>query len=212
MKILFDFQRSFSNSRVSVVMFSIRNWLRISSLREGGLISSPNISSIKFSFFFNISTLISSIFLISKYYVFCTLLPKDYHCLDSGKFREGNEGRRWPPPLPIDLNFQLFLPFDSRISGIIQRCITSPSLSKQWEERESAGGGGWRHNARHVLSMASSRPTTNGRQFFITYVKQPHLNGPSFIFGRVTHGLKSSSSWRRTHGATSCRDQAESSN
>ncbi|KAJ8627370.1 hypothetical protein MRB53_020677 [Persea americana] len=35
----------------------------------------------------------------------------------------------------------------------------------------------------------NSRPTTNGSLFFITYVKQPHLNGLSFIFGRVTHGF-----------------------
>lgn len=44
------------------------------------------------------------------------------------------------------------------------------------------------HNARGVLSMANSGPNTNGSQFFMTYGKQPHLNGLYTIFGRVIHG------------------------
>ena len=46
------------------------------------------------------------------------------------------------------------------------------------------------HNARGVLSMANSGPNTNGSQFFITYGKQPHLNGLYTIFGRVIHGFE----------------------
>ncbi|EOA36718.1 hypothetical protein CARUB_v10012351mg [Capsella rubella] len=47
-----------------------------------------------------------------------------------------------------------------------------------------------KHNARGMLSMANSGPNTNGSQFFITYAKQPHLNGSYTIFGKVIHGFE----------------------
>uniref|UniRef100_A0A0A0L4C8 Peptidyl-prolyl cis-trans isomerase n=2 Tax=Cucumis sativus TaxID=3659 RepID=A0A0A0L4C8_CUCSA len=47
-----------------------------------------------------------------------------------------------------------------------------------------------KHNARGILSMANSGANTNGSQFFITYAKQPHLNGLYTIFGRVIHGFE----------------------
>ena len=38
--------------------------------------------------------------------------------------------------------------------------------------------------------MANSGANTNGSQFFITYAKQPHLNGLYTVFGRVIHGFE----------------------
>ena len=47
---------------------------------------------------------------------------------------------------------------------------------------------GLRHDGRGVLSMANRGPGTNGRQFFITYGQQDHLDGVYTVFGRVVDG------------------------
>ena len=41
---------------------------------------------------------------------------------------------------------------------------------------------------KNEIFQANSGPNTNGSQFFITYAKQPHLNGVYPIFGRVIDG------------------------
>ncbi|KAL2897955.1 Peptidyl-prolyl cis-trans isomerase CYP18-1, partial [Bienertia sinuspersici] len=43
------------------------------------------------------------------------------------------------------------------------------------------------HNARGIMPMANSGANTNGSQFFVTYAKQPHLNGLYTVFGKVIH-------------------------
>ncbi|OXB69825.1 UNVERIFIED_CONTAM: hypothetical protein H355_011311, partial [Colinus virginianus] len=47
-----------------------------------------------------------------------------------------------------------------------------------------------KHDRRGILSMANQgKPNTNGSQFFITYSRQPHLNGVYTVFGRLIDGL-----------------------
>lgn len=46
-----------------------------------------------------------------------------------------------------------------------------------------------KHEKRGCLSMANTGPNTNGSQFFITYGRQPHLNGVYTVFGRVIDGF-----------------------
>jgi len=46
-------------------------------------------------------------------------------------------------------------------------------------------------NNRGILAMANAGLDTNKSQFFVTYTKQPHLEGKYTIFGRVIDGADS---------------------
>ena len=57
-----------------------------------------------------------------------------------------------------------------------------------------------RKHERGVIAMAHAGKDTGGSQFYITFVKTPHLDGRHTVFGRVIEGMENIDKLNRTAG------------
>jgi peptidyl-prolyl cis-trans isomerase B (cyclophilin B) len=101
---------------------------------------------------------------------------------------------------PKTVNNFVFLINDSFYDGVIfHRVIDNFMVQGGDPDGTGRGGPGYRfedelvgnplkHESK-VISMANSGPNTNGSQFFITHMPQPHLDGKHTVFGKVTQGV-----------------------
>ncbi len=101
---------------------------------------------------------------------------------------------------PKTVNNFVFLINESFYDGVIfHRVIDKFMVQGGDPEGTGRGGPGYRfedelvgnplkHESK-VISMANSGPNTNGSQFFITHLPQPHLDGKHTVFGKVTQGV-----------------------
>ena len=101
---------------------------------------------------------------------------------------------------PKTVNNFVFLINESFYDGVtFHRVIDKFMVQGGDPEGTGRGGPGYRfedelvgnplkHESK-VISMANSGPNTNGSQFFITHMPQPHLDGKHTVFGKVTEGV-----------------------
>ncbi len=102
--------------------------------------------------------------------------------------------------VPKTVNNFVFLARDKFYDGLTFHRVISGFMSQGGCPRgDGRGGPGYRFedetrgNTKQVhetgsLSMANAGPNTNGSQFFICHVPQPHLDGKHTVFGQVTSG------------------------
>ena len=101
---------------------------------------------------------------------------------------------------PKTVNNFVFLINDSFYDGVtFHRVIDNFMVQGGDPDGTGRGGPGYRfedelvgnplkHETK-VISMANAGPNTNGSQFFITHLPQPHLDGKHTVFGKVTQGV-----------------------
>lgn len=105
----------------------------------------------------------------------------------------------YPEHAPKTVNNFIFLIGESFYDGVkFHRVIDNFMVQGGDPTGTGSGGPGYRfedelvgnplvHDPK-VISMANLGPNTNGSQFFITHLPQPHLDGKHTVFGKVTQG------------------------
>lgn len=105
----------------------------------------------------------------------------------------------YPEHAPKTVNNFIFLIGESFYDGVkFHRVIDNFMVQGGDPTGTGSGGPGYRFedelvgnplvHGPKVISMANSGPNTNGSQFFITHLPQPHLDGKHTVFGKVTQG------------------------
>ena len=105
----------------------------------------------------------------------------------------------YPEHAPKTVNNFIFLIGESFYDGVkFHRVIGNFMVQGGDPTGTGSGGPGYRFedelvgnplvHGPKVISMANSGPNTNGSQFFITHLPQPHLDGKHTVFGKVTQG------------------------
>lgn len=105
----------------------------------------------------------------------------------------------YPEHAPKTVNNFVFLVSESFYDGVIfHRVIDKFMVQGGDPDGKGTGGPGYKFedelvnnplkHGTKVISMANSGPNTNGSQFFITHLPQPHLDGKHTVFGKVTEG------------------------
>lgn len=106
----------------------------------------------------------------------------------------------YPENAPITVNNFVFLINESFYDGVtFHRVIDNFMVQGGDPTGTGMGGPGYRFedelvgnplkHGTKVISMANAGPNTNGSQFFITHLPQPHLDGKHTVFGKVTQGV-----------------------
>ena len=106
----------------------------------------------------------------------------------------------YPEHAPKTVNNFVFLINESFYDGVtFHRVIDNFMIQGGDPEGTGRGGPGYRFedelignplkHGTKVISMANAGPDTNGSQFFITHLPQPHLDGKHTVFGKVTEGV-----------------------
>jgi len=105
----------------------------------------------------------------------------------------------YPEHAPKTVNNFIFLINQSFYDGVsFHRVIDNFMIQGGDPTGTGRGGPGYRfedelvgnplkHGSK-VISMANAGPHTNGSQFFITHLPQPHLDGKHTVFGKVVLG------------------------
>ena len=105
----------------------------------------------------------------------------------------------YPEHAPMTVNNYIFLVNEGFYDGVtFHRVIEKFMIQGGDPTGTGMGGPGYKfedeliynplkHDSK-VISMANSGPNTNGSQFFITHLPQPHLDGKHTVFGKVLEG------------------------